>query len=98
MPTLTIRNLPPDVVERMKRHAKENGRSMEQEARDALSERFTSRNAILDRIEARWETIPRLSAAEVREGLAIARKGRASVNAAVQEAIKAHKKRRGGKP
>jgi len=97
MPTLTIRNLPPDVVERMKRHAKENGRSMEQEARDALSQRFASRNAILDRVAARRETLPRISGAEVRKVCASARRGRASVNAAVEESIKAHKKRRGGR-
>ena len=97
MPTLTIRNLATDVVERMKQHARENGRSMEQEARDALSDRFASRNAILDRIAARRETLPRISDAEVRRVCATARKGRASVNAAVEEAVKTYKKRRSGK-
>jgi hypothetical protein len=70
---------------------------MEQEAREALCNHFASRDAILDRIAARRETLPRISDAEVRRVCAIARKGRASVNAAVKEAIKASRKRRGDK-
>jgi len=98
MSTLTIRKLPPDVVERLKRRAKQNGHSMEQEARDILGHRLTSRNEILDRIEARWKTLPAPPpASKIDEWIANARKGRPGVNAAVQEAIKAHPKRQGGK-
>ena len=99
MATLTIRNLPSDVVERLKQHARQNGRSMEQEVRDILSHRFASRNEILDLIEASWETLPsKPSAAKVDEWIASTRKGRPGVNTAVKEAIKVHRKRQGGKP
>lgn len=37
MATLTIRNLPDDVRDRLRVRAAENGRSMEAEARDALA-------------------------------------------------------------
>ena len=99
MPTLTIRNLAPDVIERIKRYAQENGRSMEQEARDALSRRFATRNAILDQIEADWQTLPyKPSAAKVQEWIANARKGRPGTVAAMDKVIKARKRRQGGKP
>ena len=99
MPTLTIRNLSPDVVERMKRYARQRGRSMEQEARDALSHRFAPRNAILDQIEASWETLPyRPSEAKVKEWITAARRGRPSVAAAVQRTARTHKKRHDGNP
>lgn len=53
MATLTIRNLPEDVRDRLRVRAAENGRSMEAEARLALAEAYSP------------ETAPRqLSAAE----------------------------------
>lgn len=41
MATLTIRNLPNDVRDRLRIRAAENGRSMEAEARLALSQAYT---------------------------------------------------------
>ena len=40
MATLTIRNLPDDVRDRLRVRAAENGRSMEAEARDALAKAY----------------------------------------------------------
>ena len=68
MSTLTIRNLPPGVVERLKLRARRNGNSMEQEVRDILGGSLVSRDEILDRIEARQASWPsRPSAEKVRQ-------------------------------
>ena len=66
MPTLTIRNVPPRVVQSLKSLARRRGRSMEQEVRDVLEEHVTEREAVLEQIEASWgEQRRRPSAAEV---------------------------------
>lgn len=57
MATLTIRNLPQDVVERLKERAKRHGRSMEQEAREILGQRLASRGELLSEMRARWSSI-----------------------------------------
>jgi plasmid stability protein len=99
MSTLTIRNLPSDVVERLKHHARQHGRSMEQEVRDILSHRFASRSEMLDRVEASWSALPgKPSAAKVDAWIANARGGRPNVNAAVKEVLQRRTKRQGGKP
>lgn len=61
MATVTIRNLPDEVVERIKRSAEGHGRSMEAEVRDLLTRRYRDREAILARIQQRWEKGPRVS-------------------------------------
>ncbi len=60
MPTLTIRNVPEDIVERLKVVAQNKGHSMEQEVRNLLTSRYASRQSALDRMKARWnpETAP----------------------------------------
>jgi plasmid stability protein len=66
MPTLTIRNVPPAVVQSLKTLARRNGRSMEQEVRDVIEEHVTEREAVLAQIEASWsEQRRRPTAAEV---------------------------------
>ena len=57
MATLTIRNLPPDVVKRLKERAKRNGRSMEQEAREILGQRLATRGEVLSEMRKRWTEI-----------------------------------------
>jgi hypothetical protein len=56
--TLTIRNVPDDVVERLKARAKNKGHSMEQEVRELLSEQYLRRLAVLDEIKESWKTMP----------------------------------------
>ena len=65
MATVTIRNLPDDVVERIKRSAEVQGRSMESELRELLQQRYADRQAILDRIHRRWEERPKASEEEI---------------------------------
>ena len=65
MATLTIRSVPDDVVERIKQVAERNGRSMEQEVREVLKQRFASRRELLDRIHQEWKELPKASREEI---------------------------------
>jgi antitoxin FitA len=62
MATITIRNVPDGLVERIKVLAGQKGVSMEQEIRDLLHSRYEERGAVLERIRQRWETLPLQSA------------------------------------
>ena len=55
MPTLTLRNVPPEVVESLKALARRNHHSMEQELRAMLEEYVGERQALFEQIEASWE-------------------------------------------
>ena len=68
MATITIRNLPDAVAARVKTCAAQNGRSMEEEVRTLLRERYANRAEILERIRARWRTLPRTAAAALARG------------------------------
>lgn len=77
MATLTIRNLPPEIVERLKERARRNGRSMEQEARDILGERLAARSELLAEMRTRWaEIADPPSAAEVNTWIDAGRQGK----------------------
>ena len=65
MPTLTIRNVPEDVVDRLKESAGRKQRSMEQEVRQLLTERYPDRNERLSAIRERWDRFPSPSAEQV---------------------------------
>jgi len=65
MGTLTIRNLPDDLVGRVKASAASHGRSMEQELRDLLQTRYAPRSEVLRRIRSRWKDLPATDAQEV---------------------------------
>ena len=74
MPTLTIRNMPPRVVQSLKSLAHQHGRSMEQEVLELIEEHVVERAAILEQIEASWgEQHRRPSAAEVDSWLEVGR-------------------------
>lgn len=74
MPTITVRNVPPKVVQSLKALAKRHNRSMEQEVRDLLEGYVVERRAILDRIEAGWQLQTRRpTAAEVDAWMAVGR-------------------------
>ena len=55
MPTITVRNVPPKVVQSLKALARRHNHSMEQEVRDLLEGYVVERRAILDQIEAGWQ-------------------------------------------
>jgi hypothetical protein len=66
MATLTIRNLPDDVVDRLKEAAARRAHSMEQEVRELLEARYASKGELIARIEDRWRRHPKASAEEIR--------------------------------
>jgi plasmid stability protein len=70
MPTLTIRNMDQEVVDRLKAQAQEHGRSLEAEVRDILttaSRRLTRKQFIelADRIAAMTPDVPQTDSAEL---------------------------------
>ncbi len=74
MPTLTVRNVPPKVVQSLKALAKRHNRSMEQEVRDLLEGYVTERRAVLDQLQAGWaKQTRRPTAAEVDTWMAVGR-------------------------
>jgi plasmid stability protein len=52
MATLTIRRLPDEVYENLRQRARLNGRSLEAEARDILTERTRGLDALVDDLTA----------------------------------------------
>jgi plasmid stability protein len=77
MASITIRNLPSDIVESLKSLAADNGRSMEQEAREILAARLIPRHRLLDEIQAKWMQFASPSAQDVQEWIDSGRRGRA---------------------
>lgn len=67
MSTLTIRNLPDEVVAHIKEAARAHGHSMEQEVREALARRYGDRRAVLRHIRQRWAELPDTGAEEIRK-------------------------------
>ncbi len=65
MATLTIRNVPDEVVDRIKSRASQKGISMEQEVRNLLHSRYQQREAVLKRIRQRWDRLPPQSADQI---------------------------------
>ena len=56
MPTLTIRNVPVKVVQSLKALARRHKRSMEQEVRELIEGHVAERRAVLDQIDAGWNS------------------------------------------
>ena len=74
MPTITVRNVSPKVVQSLKALARRHNRSMEQEVRELLEGYVAERRAVLLQIEASWSRQARRpTAAEVDAWLAIGR-------------------------
>ncbi len=67
MATITIRNVPDELVDRIKRLAEQKGISMEQEIGDLLQSRYVQRGAMIERIRQRWETLPVQSASQLQD-------------------------------
>lgn len=65
MGTLTIRNLPDDLIERLKAVAADHRHSMEQEVRTLLEHRYAPRPEVLRRIRARWSHLPAVTPEEI---------------------------------
>ncbi|WP_252180040.1 ribbon-helix-helix protein, CopG family [Endozoicomonas sp. 4G] len=67
MATLTIRNLPDELVERLKLKAKAANRSMEQEVRELLETHYPKKLDTLERIRNRWSQLPEIHHEEMNE-------------------------------
>ncbi len=70
MANLTIRNVDDHVVERLKKRAKDNGRSLEAELRELLKQAANRKSpeellAIADRIAAMTPDVPQTDSAEL---------------------------------
>ena len=77
MATITIRNLDPEVVERIKGQAKSNGRSMEQEVRVILGQQQTTRKERLSKMRSSWSEFTKPpTAKDIDTWLKNSRKGR----------------------
>jgi len=74
MATLTIRNLPTDLVDRLKKVAARNGRSMEQEVRELLLDRYPDRDELWRRIDERRKDLPEATTEQVQAWIDEARK------------------------
>jgi plasmid stability protein len=68
MATLTIRNVPEKVAKSLKKLARKNRRSMEQEVRELISEHVGERVSVLDQIQAAWGRQARRPSATEVEG------------------------------
>lgn len=65
MANLTIRNLPKDLVERIRAAAVRRGHSMEQEVRETLAARYPSRDSVVERIGRRTVGFPVIGDGEI---------------------------------
>ena len=70
MATLTIRNVPEDVVARLKKVAANKGHSVEQELRELLRTRFPARAEALERVRENWKNLPPVSVENVDKWIA----------------------------
>lgn len=75
MATITVRNIPDQVIEMIKNRARRNRRSMEQEVRSILSGVVHDRERAMKRIESLWTKQKRpVSREEIDEWLRRARR------------------------
>jgi antitoxin FitA len=65
MATLTIRDLPDGLIQRLEFAARRKGLSLEEEVRNLLVARYVDKVEVLDRARARWESLPPVSGAEI---------------------------------
>jgi len=65
MGSVTIRNLPDEVVAEIKAAAALHGRSLESELRELLQRRYRSREEVLTLVRERWNELPRVTAKQV---------------------------------
>ena len=76
MASITIRNLSSEIVENLKALATNNGRSMEQEAREILTCRLMPRDRLLNEIQSKWPDFPPPAAQDVKGWIEAGRRGR----------------------
>lgn len=65
MSTITIRNLPEEIVERMKSSASKHGVSMEKEIRDTLKTHYMIKEEVVQRVRERQLEYPQPDAKDI---------------------------------
>ena len=65
MATITVRELPEDLVARVKESARRKGHSMEHEIRELLASRYPTKAALFEDIRESWKTMPPSSKEEI---------------------------------
>lgn len=65
MATLTLPDLPDDLLSRLEAAARRHGRTVDDEVRLLLERRYARRDLMLERIRTRWNTVAVPRAAEV---------------------------------
>ena len=65
MASVTIRRLPDDLLARIKAAAAAHGRSLEQELRESLAARYSTRDQVLVAIRERWAGLPEVSPEDI---------------------------------
>jgi len=63
--SVTIRRLPDDLLARIKAAAAAHGRSLEQELRESLAARYSTRDQVLVAIRERWAGLPEVSPEDI---------------------------------
>ncbi|HYO12370.1 MAG TPA: hypothetical protein VE685_04140 [Thermoanaerobaculia bacterium] len=69
MATVTIRDVPDDVIQRLKSDAERRGRSLEEELRSLIESQYRTREEkkeALARIRERWKDLPETTPEEVK--------------------------------
>ena len=65
MATLTLRDLPDELVERLQLAARRHGLSPEDEVRNLALARYLDKAEVLERARVRWARLPEVSGAEI---------------------------------
>ena len=65
MATLSVRDVPNDLMDRLKTVARNKGHSVAQEVRELLEQRYAGRDEVIADIRRSWDTLPPTSKAEV---------------------------------
>lgn len=65
MATITIRGVPEAIVVRIHELAAQRGRTVEEELRDLLAQRYVQRSVLLEGIRDRWSELPPTEAEEI---------------------------------
>lgn len=73
METLTLHDLPDDLIKRIQTAAFAKGHSIEQEVRELLETHYTPQTDVHNRIRQRWHTVPRTTPDEVKRWRATGR-------------------------
>ncbi len=73
MATLTVRNVPAGIAQRLKKQAREHNCSMEQEVRNILQASLESRSTLMERVSSRAQQLVAPDISEIDEWVSVGR-------------------------